>query len=94
MNTAQSIWNDTMSTLRLNQRKHAVHRQAEKRPDPELHLIGEIVSASGFGPNGVSCRYEFVTAYVLFCACAHPPTHARAHAWPARTHAWPARTHA
>lgn len=54
-----------MSTLRINQRKHAVHKQAEKRPDPELHIIGEIVAASGFGPHGVSCRYEFVTVYVF-----------------------------
>eukprot|EP00750_Incisomonas_marina_P006429 INCI14549.2.p1 GENE.INCI14549.2~~INCI14549.2.p1 ORF type:complete len:380 (+),score=52.27 INCI14549.2:108-1142(+) len=61
MNNAQNIWNETMSTLRINQRKHAVHKQAEKRPDPELHIIGEIMAASGFGPHGVSCRYEFVT---------------------------------
>jgi len=65
MSNAQNIWNDTMSTLRLNQRKHAVHKQAERRPTPELHIIGEIVAASGFGPHGVSCRYEFVTVYVV-----------------------------
>ena len=65
MNNAQNIWNETMSTLRINQRKHAVHKQAEKRPDPELHIIGEIMAASGFGPHGVSCRYEFVTVYVF-----------------------------
>ena len=64
MNNAQNIWNETMSTLRVQQRKHAVHKQADNRPDPELHLIGEITAASGFGPNGISVRYEFVTVYV------------------------------